>query len=97
MSLPVVLSREAEREFDDAADWYEQRAGSGAKFVAQVRETLNQIGLMPELHAVVHRNVRRAVVRRFPYNLYYRVQADRVEVIAVMHNRRDPSEWQGRA
>jgi plasmid stabilization system protein ParE len=96
MSLPVVLSLEAGAEFDEAVDWYEQRAGSGSEFVARVREVLKQIGQTPELHAVIDRDVRRVVLRRFPYSILYRVRFDRVEVIAVFHSRRDPSAWQGR-
>jgi plasmid stabilization system protein ParE len=96
MNLPVVLTHEAEVEFDEAADWYEQRAGLGAEFVARVRAVLNRIGSMPELHAVVYKDVRRAVLRRFPYNIDYRVRTDRVEVIAVFHSHRDPSVWQAR-
>lgn len=96
MSLPVVLSLEAEAEFDEALDWYEQHAGSGAAFVARIREVLTRIGQMPESHAVVRNDVRRAVVRRFPFSIYYRIRPDRVEVIAVFHTSRDPSEWQTR-
>ena len=97
MSLPVVLSAEAEADFDTAADWYEQQAGLGAKFTLQVRQTLVRIGQMPELHAILHRDIRRAKVQKFPYNAYYRVRADRVEVIAMLHGRRDPSVWKNRA
>jgi len=97
MSLPVVLSHEAEAEFDEAADWYEQQSRLGVEFVARVREVLDRIGQMPELHAVVYRNVRRAMVRRFRYNIFYRVQPDRVEVLAVIHSHRDPSVWKSRA
>jgi plasmid stabilization system protein ParE len=96
MTLPVVLTHEAEAEFDEAADWYERTAGLGAEFVARIRDALSRIGSMPELHAVVYQDIRRAVIRRFPYNIYYRVRADRVEVIAVFHGRRDPSVWQKR-
>jgi len=42
--LPVVLTDEAEAEFDAAADWYEDQTGLGAKFTAHVREVLNRIG-----------------------------------------------------
>jgi len=49
------------------------------------------------LYAAIHRDTRRAKVRKFPYNVFFRVQADRVEVIAVLHGRRDPSVWKGRA
>ena len=97
MSLPVVLTPEAEADFDAAADWYQEQAGLGAKFTACAREALNQIGQMPELHAILHRDIRRSKVQKFPYNVYFRVRADRVEVIAVLHSRRDPSVWKSRA
>lgn len=96
MSLPVVLGAEAEAEFEAAVDWYEQQTGSGVQFVIRVREALARIGQMPELHAVVHNDIRRAVIRRSPYSLYYRVRPDRVEVISVFHGSRDPEGWQGR-
>src|SRR3954447_20676586 len=96
MSLPVVLMPEAEAEFDGAADWYEQQAGLGAAFTASVREVLNRIAGFPQMHQVVYQDIRRAVVRRFPYSVFYRVEPNRVTVIAVFDNRRDPSIWQGR-
>jgi plasmid stabilization system protein ParE len=63
----------------------------------QVRKALDRVGPMPELHAVLRRDIRRAKVQKFPYNIYYRIGADRMEVIAVVHGRRDPSAWKGRA
>jgi hypothetical protein len=58
---------------------------------------LVRIGQMPELHAVLHRDIRRAKVQKFPYNAYDRVRPDRVEVIAALHSRRDPATWKNRA
>lgn len=93
MSLPVVLTDEAEVDFDAAADWYEEQAGLGAKFTMQVRLALTRTGELPELHAVLHGNIRRAKVQKFPCQIYHRVRHDRVEVIAVLHCRRDPTRW----
>jgi plasmid stabilization system protein ParE len=62
MSFPVVLTVEAERDFDAAADWYEEQAGLSAEFTARVRDIVNHIGEMPELHSVLHRNFRRAKI-----------------------------------
>ena len=97
MNLPVILSPAADRDVEAAAEWYEEQAGSATRFVARVQEALDRIGQIPELHAVSYRDVRRARVPKFPYNLYYRVLADRVEVLAIVHGRRDPSIWQSRA
>ena len=52
---------------------------------------------MPEMYAAAFRGVRPAKLRRFPYVVYYRVLADRIEVLAVLHGSRDPRIWQGRA
>jgi plasmid stabilization system protein ParE len=98
MSLSVVLRSEARVEFDDAYDWYErQHRGLGGEFAACVEETFARITQNPELHAKALPNVRRAAVRRFPYSVYYTVEADRIVVIAVFHGKRDPRVWQSRS
>ena len=98
MSLPVVLRDEAEAEFDAAFDWYDaKRAGNGPQFAADVQKVFDRIAAHPLMHQAVFADVHKAVVRRFPYCVYYRPHQDRVEVIAVFHTSRDPSIWQGRA
>lgn len=97
MSLPIVYLPEARAEFDDAADWYEQqRPGLSVDFTARVQEVLDRIAANPLLHQVVYQDVRRAVVRRFPYNVMYRVEPGFVLVVSVFHTRRNPAIWQGR-
>ena len=101
MSLPVVLRPEARAEFDESFDWYErQRPGLGVDLVAHVQEVLDRISATPELYAQVFREVRRAVVRRFPYLAFYKVEKvepEQVVVLAVFHSRRAPKIWQTRA
>jgi plasmid stabilization system protein ParE len=97
VTLPIVLRAEAEAEFDEAFDWYEsKRAGLGADFAAEVQRAFDRIAANPLIHGVALADIRKAVVRRFPYCVYYRPHSDRVEVIAVFHTSRDPSIWQGR-
>jgi toxin ParE1/3/4 len=97
VSLPIVLRGEAEAEFDEAFDYYEaQRAGLGVDFVSRVQTVLDRIAANPLLHGEVVPGVRKGVVQKFPYCVYYRPHADRVEVIAVFHSSRDPKIWQGR-
>jgi len=97
MTLPVVFRRAARAEFDAAADWYEQRQpGLGAQFTAAVQQVLDRIGVNPRLHTVVLRDVRKAVVQGFPYNVYYRETPGRVLVVSVFHTSRDPGIWQRR-
>jgi plasmid stabilization system protein ParE len=97
MSLPFRLLPEARAEFDAAADRYElQQAGLGVDFVARVREVLRRIAANPQLHAPICRDVRKAVVKRFPYIVLYREEAGEVIVVSVFHTSRDPAVWQSR-
>ena len=97
MSLPVVLRLEALADFDEAFDWYvRQRRGLGLEFDTCVHETFDRISRTPELYAKILHDARRAPVRRFPYSVIYKVEPDRVVVIAVFHGRRDPKVWQER-
>ena len=98
MSLPIALRAEAEAEFDEAFDWYDaQGAGLGAAFAAEVQRVLDRVAANPFMHGTVLADIRKAVVRRFPYCVFYRPHSDRVEVIAVFHTSRDPSVWQDRS
>lgn len=98
MTTPVILRRLAQREFDDAADWYEQqRVGLGAEFIEEVNRVLEQIAANPQLYGQVHNDTREALVRRFPYALYYRIEPNQVLVLAIVHTSRDPAVWQSRS
>ncbi len=98
MSLPVVLRRTARAEFDAAIDWYErQQTGLGVEFAERVQTVFDRISATPDLHAKVYREVRKALVRQFPYSIYYRIRADRVVVLAVFHNKRNPNVWKSQA
>jgi toxin ParE1/3/4 len=97
MSLPVVFRPTARREFDDAIDWYEgQRQGLGVRFAGVVESVLRAIGGSPEMHPVILKDFRRAVVPHFPYLVIYRVLADHIAVLAVIHGKRDLSSLRAR-
>jgi plasmid stabilization system protein ParE len=69
-----------------AHDWYEQRSpGLGKDFVRIVDAAFAGIARYPELFPPVHRGLRRVLIRRFPYAVFYRIDADAVRVIAVLH------------
>jgi toxin ParE1/3/4 len=97
MSLPVAFRRAARSEFDDAADWYEQRrAGLGPAFTGAVQRVLDRIADQPDCYPVVWAGVREALVAGFPYAVYYREESGQVVVFSVLHTSRDPTVWQSR-
>lgn len=95
--MPLVVRDAAEADVLDAALWYEQRSpGLGREFLAAVDATLGEIVAMPERYPVVRGEARRALLRRFPYGIYFVASPGLVSVIACLHARRDPRRWQGR-
>ena len=51
---------------------------------------------MPEMHAMVHKEYRRALVRRFPYAVFYEQMEGIVTIICVFHTSRRPQSWRQR-
>ena len=97
VSLPIVLRDEAQAEFDEAFDWYDaRRVGLGLAFVGAVQEVFDRVAANPRICRTVYADVRRGVVSRFPYCVFYRTHADRIEVLSVFYTSRDPAIWQGR-
>lgn len=93
----LVLLRRAEAEIEAARDWYEgETAGLGATFVEAVEATLARVMRDPALYTEVRPRVRRALVRVFPYGVFYAVYLDRITVLAVVHARRHPRRWPSR-
>jgi plasmid stabilization system protein ParE len=97
MTLEVRLRPEAEQDLADAAAWYqEQRAGLGLEFLQEAQVVLSSIAERPLSYQVVHRAARRALLRRFPFGVFYRVEPSRIVVIGILHGSRDPGVWKGR-
>ena len=94
MSLPVHIRPEAEADLEDAAAWYErQREGLGQDFLDESQRTFDHISENPRLYPMLHRETRRAVVRRFPFGVFYKVEEASIVVVAVMHASRHPKQW----
>jgi plasmid stabilization system protein ParE len=89
----------AERELNDAAQYYElESPGLGAAFLAEIEKCCEAIVAHPEAGHSVLGSIRRRLVRRFPYAVIYTIrQPNVVRVLAVMNLKRRPAYWVGRA
>jgi plasmid stabilization system protein ParE len=97
MNYALVFRLEVREELDEAYTWYEsQQPGLGDDLLDCIDEILDRICQMPESNPVVYRDVRRSVLRRFPYAVYYRIVSSRVIVTATFHSRRDSAALQTR-
>lgn len=93
----VRISPEAEADLTEAREWYShQRKDLDLEFMQSVDEVLALVINYPDSFPVVYRTLRRAVIRRFPFAIFYEVAADEIQVTAVFHSRRNPEMWQSR-
>ena len=93
------LVAEPRVDLDVAAtyQWYEnEQPGLGLEFLDQLRAVYDRIAASPFQYQDLRSGIRRALLRRFPYVVYFAVEADVVIVLAVLHASRDPAEWQRR-
>ncbi len=98
LARPICVTPIARQDLIDAQDWYESEARDlGRRFRAAVDAVIKRIGMNPRQFPVVHKNVRRALLRRFPYALMFVIEPDgALTIIACFHGSRDPTRWQKR-
>ena len=97
MTLPVRLTSAAVQDLAVAEQWYLDEAPQVlASFEEAVDRAFDRISERPESYPVVEPTVRRALVRKFPFSVFYRVLPGWIEVVAVLHQSRDPRTWRRR-
>jgi plasmid stabilization system protein ParE len=93
----LELRQEAEVEIFDAALHYErERRNLGFRFEAEVDLALRRALENPLQFPEIEHGVRRALVRVFPYGVFFLIEEPVVLVIAVLHLHRHPNAWKRR-
>jgi hypothetical protein len=88
---------EAEQEFNKAIDYYENiEPGLGYDFALEVHSTIKRSVEFPKAWAVLEGDVRRSLVRRFPFGILYSEEKDGIFIVAVMNLHRKPGYWKKR-
>lgn len=94
---PHVFRPAAAADIERAYVWYErERAGLGEEFLAEAFISVQAVLERPETFPVLHRQTRRALIRRFPYALFFRMVGERIVFVACFHVRRNPNVWKRR-
>ncbi len=91
MTRRVIVRAEAKRDIREARAWYRKISRElGNDFVRFVGEAIKLAQERPLVYQLVHRTFRRILLRRFPYSLFFHADDDRIVVVAVLHQARDP-------
>jgi plasmid stabilization system protein ParE len=93
----LIYRPEAAADVEEACAWYErQRAGLAAEFLNALQEAEGAVQASPMTYRLIHRDTRRYLLRRFPYQLLYRVLEESIVVVACFHVRRSPRRIKAR-
>jgi plasmid stabilization system protein ParE len=90
MNLEIIP--QAQRDIAQAAQYYgNQRSGLDEEFLAEIDDAVARVGANPLMFEQVRPGIRRYLVERFPYGIYYRMpDVNTVRIILVRHHSRRP-------
>lgn len=97
MPYQLRIRRAAEADIQEAYEYYEEcRPGLGQDFILCLEASLDKITKTPDHYPVIHRNIHRILLKRFPFGVFFIVKENTIVVLAVMHGSRSPRRWKVR-
>ena len=88
---------DAESEFINAIEYYEECENSlGYDFAIEVYSAIERAASYSQAWPIIEPEIRRVLVRRFPYGVLYSVESEGIFIVAVMHLHREPDYWKDR-
>ncbi len=95
----LELAPEAEQELASARAYYEaEREGLGDEFLQEMEAVADRIAALPNRFPIIRgTEMRRALGRRFPFMLVFKVRGEVVRILAVAHQHREPGYWRTRS
>ncbi|MCF6355622.1 MAG: type II toxin-antitoxin system RelE/ParE family toxin [Candidatus Polarisedimenticolaceae bacterium] len=95
--MSFAFHPEAEKEFNTAIEYYEEaEPGLGYDFAIEVHSTIQRAVSFPKAWTVLDGEIRRSLVRRFPYGVLYSEEKGDLYIVAIMNLHRDPDYWKRR-
>ena len=96
--MNISFNPAARLDFTEAAGWYSEQAGKqrAIDFRNEVQRSLFLISEHPSMGTPSASNTRSMVVHRYPYSVIYRVEDNRLRVLAIACHSRRPGYWVGR-
>jgi len=96
--LRITFHPEAEAEFTEAVLWYsKQSIGLDIEFVRCIDEAISRINRNPNSFPIAYKQLRKTVVKKFPFIILCESLKDEIRIMAVFHTRRNPRNWQKRS
>lgn len=90
--MKVIFTEIAAKNFLEGQSFYEMEfQGLGKEFKNEIIKTVRRISIFPDAYPLLQYGIRKCVVRKFPYNLFYSIENDFILILSVAHQHRKPS------
>jgi toxin ParE1/3/4 len=87
----IRFSAQASAELEAAAFWYEEQSrGLGSEFIRSVDVALARISRTPMLYSIALDDMRRCLLKKFPFGIFFSIEQDHILIVSIFHSRRDP-------
>lgn len=97
MRYKLVISFAAEKDIYDATLWYKSiRVNLGREFIESIDLSIKLLQQLSESFPKVHKDIRRILLKRFPFGIFYLLDGNKIIILAVFHVSRDPKSWKSR-
>jgi plasmid stabilization system protein ParE len=98
VTLAIFVSREARADITEAIRGFRDISPAlSVRFQEELERVYSGMAEYPQMYPIVYKKFRRALLRRFPYSIFYIVEESFILVIGVVHQARDESTWKRRA
>jgi hypothetical protein len=95
--MKLIFHPEAYDEMLESARYFESKTpGLGLDLMSAVQESTQRILGFPISGPIERSQIRKSLVRGFPFTILYEVHSDHIFIAAVMHQRRKPGYWKNR-
>lgn len=92
--MKIVFLEPAQKEMNEAAQFYEKQVEDlGFRFLDEVDNELNMIKKYPTIGRILKYDIRRILLKNFPFGILYHIKRKQIRIIAVMHLSRKPDYW----
>lgn len=96
--MSLEFSEEARLDIQETIDWYDsRRMGLGKEFLLSLDNAINNLQVNPFQYPCQYNEVRRILLKRFPYQVIFVVNNQNIGVLGVLHTSRNPTIWKKRA
>jgi toxin ParE1/3/4 len=96
-SFNLDVSDEAENDFDCSYNYYfDQNPKLAGEFFHHINTGLGNIKKSPFTFREVYKGIRKFIVKKFPFVIYFTVDNQTIKIIAIFHTSRNPQIWTGR-